>query len=111
VAPLSEKRYHEGLTLQDVVDLAPPGTKLSDIMLRIHFNMEYAEITFVHKERDIELEDKLYAEALAKFEKEYTAYEANLAAYEAAIEVIRQQNKQAQIEALEKQLAQLKRNP
>ena len=111
VAPLSEKRHHENLTLQDIVDLAPAGARLSDIKLHIEFHVDHAaEITFVHQERNIEAEESAFAEAMARFEKECAEYEVKLAAYEKALKDRYTEAKQAHIAELEKQLARLKGN-
>ena len=49
------KSYNK-LTLQDIVDLAPPGAKLSEIALHIDIG-DTTEIKFIHEERDFEAEE------------------------------------------------------
>jgi hypothetical protein len=109
--PVPEKRYWQHLSLQDIVDLAPEGTKLSDIILDIYNprNFEYTAVSFKHIKRDMEMEENQYQQAVVDYQKEMDKYQKELAVYKAEAADFYAWKKQIQIEELESKLAKLKK--
>ncbi len=108
---LPAKRYWQNLSLQDIVDLAPPGAKLSDIILDISFPryMDYVEVSFTHTVRDLELEEADYQRALKHYEEEHEKYRVAYAKYEAELADYNKWKTGQEIAELEGKLAALKK--
>lgn len=83
--PIPAKRYWQNISLQDIVDLAPLGAKLSDIVLGIHHprHMDYVEISFNHVVRDQEAEEEQFQKDMRKYERELAKYQTDLVKYQA----------------------------
>lgn len=64
-----EKRYWQNLSLQDIVDLVPPETKLCNIGINISDPgiSEYTEVSFLLYERDFDAEEEAYQKALKAY--------------------------------------------
>ena len=108
---LPEKRYWDHLTLQDIVDLAPPEAKLSDIYLKIRHPrmLEYVEVTFKYIQRNTEKEFKNFEKDLKKYKKEFPIYEEASAKYNKEVEEYHDWVKRQEIEKLEARLKELKK--
>jgi hypothetical protein len=110
---IPEKRYWQNLSLQDIVDLAPPGTKLCDIILSISMPryLEYTDVAFTAYSRNLEAEEAAYQKDLAKYEKAMIKYEKekDLVKYEKEKAIYDQWLKDQEIEKLEAQLKKLKK--
>lgn len=107
---IPDKRYWENLTLQDIVDLAPPGTKLQDIVFDLSFPrmLEYTEVEFKHIERDLDAEEKAYQKDMEKYQKELDAYGTNFIQYEKDLEAYQQWYHEQEVKELEGKLSELK---
>lgn len=108
---IPEKRYWQHLTLQDIVDLAPPGAKLSDISLYIDFPryLEYIDLSFVHNTRNLKAEEKAFDSAMKEYEKDMIKYRADLAIFKKELAEYSEWEKQQEIQELENKLAKLKK--
>lgn len=101
----------QNLSLQDVVDLAPPGAKLSDIVFNIEYPryLEYMEFTFSHVKRDLQEEERVFQVAMEKYQEEYTQYQKDIETYQKELVEHEGWEKNQKIKKLEAQLAQLKK--
>lgn len=113
---MDEKLPHPALnynqvTLQDIVDLAPPGAKLSDIKLHISYPrmVEYLEVKFIYSKRDLEAEERAFLHAKEKYEKEYAQYLVDMKKYNEELADFQAWQKEQEIKQLEEKLAHLKR--
>jgi hypothetical protein len=108
---IPEIRYWENLSLQDIVDLAPPGTKLSDIIFHTEMDRHetYTEVKFTVYNRDIEEENTAYRKSVEKYNKELDEYNIDIARYEKELEEYNFSMKQQQIEKLEAEIKKLKK--
>ena len=99
------------LTLQDLVDLAPPGAKLSDITFDISYPrmLEYLDISFYHQERLLELEEQAYQKALQDYDVAFAKYQEACNKHQAELADYQAWKKQQDIIDLEEKLAQLKK--
>jgi len=99
------------VTLQDIVDLAPPGAKLSDIKLNISYPrmVEYLEVKFIYTKRDLEAEERAFLHAKKEYEKEYAQYLIDKAKYDKEMADYQVWRKQQEIKELEQKIADLKR--
>lgn len=110
VLPQPEKGYNR-ITLQDIVDAAPPGAKLSDIRLHVSYPRmgEYLDVRFVHQERDLAEEERVFQLDLEKYNKEYLEYEAEMVQYEADLVSFEEWRRAEKVKELESQLNALKK--
>ena len=108
--PLPEQRYWQKLSLQDIMDLAPPGTRPCDIILGIDFPRDYyyTDLTFTVYKRDLDAEEKAYQKALKKYEKDKQEYNAALPEYERKLKAFNDWQKEQRIKKLEKQIDKIK---
>lgn len=108
--PLPEQRYWEKLSLQDILDLAPPGTKPCDIILGIDFPRDYSytDLTFTAYKRDLEAEEAEYQKALSQYKKDKEEYDKALPEYEKELEEFEKWKKNKQIQKLQDELERLK---
>jgi hypothetical protein len=109
--PNPAKHIYQNLSLQDIVDLAPPGAKLSDIIFHMDYPrmIEYMEFTFDYIKRDEQEEERAFQVAMKEYEQDYAQYQKEFAKYEVALADYEQWEKGVQIKALEEQLNQLKK--
>jgi len=105
------KRYWQNLTLQDIVDLAPPGTKLTDIVFDLSFPryMEYTEVSFKHVERNLKAEEKAYQRDYKQYQRELADYNEKYAEYLKDKEAYEKWVNEQEIKRLEEKLAKLKK--
>lgn len=109
--PRPAKRVFQNLSLQDIVDLAPPGAKLSDIIFHMEYPryIEYIEFSFDHIKRNHAAEEKAFQEAMKEYDREYAQYQQDLATYKKELSEHREWERTRKIKKLETQLAQLKK--
>lgn len=110
VLPQPEKGYNR-ITLQDIVDAAPPGAKLSDIKLNVSYPRmgEYLDVRFIHQERDLAEEERVYQLDLDKYHKDYLKYEAEMLQYKIDLLAFEEWQRAEKVKALETQLSALKK--
>lgn len=108
--PKPALRYNE-ITLQDILDLAPKGVKPSDISLNISYPryVEYLEIMFLYKERDLDLEEAVYQKDIKKYNKDYAKFQKEMAEYEVNLAAYQESQREEKIKELEDQLSKLKK--
>lgn len=111
IQPTPEKRYWENLSLQDIVDLAPPGTRLCDIILHIDMprHLEYTEVSFIEYPRDLDKEEERYQAALIKYEELVKEYEEKMIEFNKKQEAYNNYLKEKEIAELENKLNRLKK--
>ncbi len=99
------------ITLQDIVDLAPPGAKLSDIRLDISYPRmaEYLEVKFIYNKRDLEVEEKAFLQAKEEHDKENAQYLKELWEFNKEMTDYQAWQKEQEIKLLEEKLANLKK--
>jgi hypothetical protein len=112
--PSEEDKYKIGynqITLQDLVDAAPLGAKLSDIRLKIYYPryMEFMTVSFFHQERDLEAEEKAFQGDLKQYEKARTKFKEEMKEYQIKLDQYEEWKKQQDIKELEEKLAKLKK--
>ncbi len=99
------------LTLQDIVNLAPPGAKLSDISFRTYMPrmQEYEDIYIDYAERDLEAEEATYQRALEEYENGCAEYRLEHKKYEEELADYESWKKDQDIKELEEKLRNLKK--
>lgn len=109
--PIPEQRYWEKLSLQDIINLAPPGTDPRNIILHLEFPRDYyyTDLYFTVHERDFEAEEAAYQEGLKKYYKDKEKYDKELPEYEKQLAKFHEWEKQEEIDKLEKRLSELKK--
>lgn len=107
--PLPEQRYWEKLSLQDILDLAPPGTRPCDIVLGIDFPRDYyyTDLTFTVYNRDLEAEEDAYQKALEKYKKDKEEYDKALPEYEKKLKALNDWQKEQKIKELQTKIKEL----
>lgn len=107
----ADKRYWENLTIQDIIDGAPPGTPLNEIIFDLSFprHLEYTEVNFYHIKRDFKAEEAAYERALEKYKQELSTYQTQYPQYEKDLEAYESWLKEQEVKELEKKLAKLKK--
>ena|ERR1700728_1811401 len=105
-----EKSYSQ-VTLQDIVDAAPPGAKLSDIRLSIDYPrmMDYLDVCFVYQERNLEIEEAAFQTAMQKYDQDYAVYEKEMEKYQQDLIDFETWRRAEKVKQLEKELATLKK--
>ena len=105
-------RYWQRLSLQDILDLAPAGTRLCDIILSIDVSesMPYIDVTFSKYERDLEAEEASYQDSLKKYQKDMIEYDKAMVEYEKELAVYNEWLNEQQVKQLEKQIRELKKS-
>jgi hypothetical protein len=105
-------RRWQNLSLQDIVDLAPPNTRLCDIILNIDMPryMEYLDLSFIKHNRDLDREEEAYQKALQKYNKDVVKYKKDLAKYEEELEDYENWVKDQELAELEAKIKKLKKS-
>jgi hypothetical protein len=99
------------ITLQDIIDLAPPDAKLSDIKLNISYPRmaEYLEVKFEYFKRDLEAEEGAFQEHMKEYQKDYTQYQQDLKKYQEELADYKEWERLQEVKELEAKLAKLKK--
>lgn len=108
--PKPEKNFNQ-ITLQDIIDLAPVGAKLSDINLHISYPrmVDYLDVKFIYQERDLAEEERAYQAAMDKYNKDYLEYEMKMEVYKSELVAFEEWRRAEKVKELEAQLATLKK--
>lgn len=106
---IPNQRYWQNLSLQDIINLAPPETKLSNIILHIDMprDLSYTDVSFTIFNRDLETEEKEYQNSLKKYEKEMKQYEKDVIEYNAKMDIYNKQIKENKIKKIKEILNKL----
>jgi len=109
--PEPDIRWWNKLSLQDIVDMAPPNTQLCDIILEINMprHLEYIDVSFSKHQRDLDYEEADYQNSLKKYEKEMIEYEKEMIEYKEKLDDYDKWAKEQQIKNLEQQIKNLKK--
>lgn len=108
--PIAPKiRQWQNLSLQDIVDLAPPNTKLCDIILKIYIPryQEYIDVSFGIYERDVDAEEDAYKDALKKYKDGLQKYNTAMIEYEKQLYDYEKDKKDEKIKILKNQIKEL----
>ena len=99
------------LTLQDILDLMPPGAEPKDIVFNLSYPryVDYIAVSFNHWERNLETEEATYNRDLKTYQKDLLKYQDDLAKYQKDLADFQQWEKEHQVKELEEKLAKLKK--
>jgi len=105
------KGMYDYLSLQDILDLAPPGTEPQNIILDLSYPryMDYINVSFYVMVRDLEAEEKAYQRAMKQFQHNLDVYQEQYVEYEKHKSAYENWMKQQEVKELEEKLAKLKK--
>lgn len=108
VMPKTDKRWWE-ITLQDILDLAPPNASPSNIKLNIeHRYDQYKDIKYIYAVRNTEKEEASYQKEIKRYENELDDYNKKLLKFHQEMIVFNEESKKREIYDLEARLSKLK---
>jgi len=110
--PEPDIRRWNNLSLQDIIDLAPPNTKLCDIILKINYPryLEYLDVSFALYQRNLKAEEDDYQKALKKYQEHIIQYEQEMIQYEKELDDYNKWAKEEELKNLERQIRKLKKS-
>lgn len=110
--PEPDIRWWEKLSLQDIVDMVPPDTKLSDVIFHIDMprHLEYIDITFSKHERDLNAEEIAYQKALERYEKDMLQYNKDLAKYKKDLDEYEEWRRKKELSELKAKIKSLSKS-
>jgi hypothetical protein len=109
--PKASKSLNDNLTLQDILDLAPPGTNPKDIVINLSYPryVNYITLSFNHVKRNLEAEEKAYQRDLKQYQCDLAVYNEKYAQYQKDKEAYEKWVNEQEIKQLEEKLAKLKK--
>ncbi len=109
--PQAAKGLRDNLTLQDILDLVPPGADPKDIVINLSYPryVNYITVSFNHVKRNLEAEEKAYQRDLYKYQQSLADYNEKYAEYLKDKETYEKWVNEQEIKQLEEKLAKLKK--